>query len=168
LDLKAKTPVLKEQIHPRLSKAKIILSLTVLMLLIFSKFFYLSSMTNYFTFFLIGKFHVSIQQSQLYLFVFLASVAAGTIIGGFMGDRFGRKYVIWFSILGVAPFTLMLPYANFFWTISPGSYHRCYPLIRLFGHCCICPRTAARQSWHGLRTFFWAGFWHGRPGVGAC
>ncbi|HEY8784560.1 MAG TPA: MFS transporter [Mucilaginibacter sp.] len=118
LDLKAKTPVLKEQIHPRLSKAKIILSLTVLMLLIFSKFFYLSSMTNYFTFFLIGKFHVSIQQSQLYLFVFLASVAAGTIIGGFMGDRFGRKYVIWFSILGVAPFTLMLPYANFFWTIS--------------------------------------------------
>ncbi len=88
------------------------------MLLIFSKFFYLSSMTNYFTFFLIGKFHVSIQHSQLYLFVFLASAAVGTLIGGFLSDRFGRRLVIWFSILGIAPFTLMLPYANFFWTIS--------------------------------------------------
>jgi MFS transporter, FSR family, fosmidomycin resistance protein len=64
---------------------------------------------------------VSIQHSQLYLFVFLASVAAGTIVGGFMGDRFGRKVVIWFSILGVAPFTLMLPYAGFFWTIALAS-----------------------------------------------
>jgi FSR family fosmidomycin resistance protein-like MFS transporter len=118
LTMKANNPVLKEETHPALSKRKVISSLVVLLLLIFSKFFYLSSMTNYFTFFLIGKFHVSIQQSQLYLFVFLASVAAGTIIGGFMGDRFGRKYVIWFSILGVAPFTLMLPYVNFFWTIS--------------------------------------------------
>jgi FSR family fosmidomycin resistance protein-like MFS transporter len=75
-------------------------------------------MTNYFTFFLIGKFHISIQQSQFYLFVFLAAIAAGTIIGGFMGDRFGRKYVIWFSILGVAPFTLLLPYTDLFWTIT--------------------------------------------------
>ena len=118
LNMRMNNPVLKEAAHSGLSKTKISASLLILMLLIFSKFFYLSSMTNYFTFFLIGKFHVSIQQSQLYLFVFLASVAAGTIIGGFMGDRFGRKYVIWFSILGVAPFTLMLPYANFFWTIS--------------------------------------------------
>jgi FSR family fosmidomycin resistance protein-like MFS transporter len=75
-------------------------------------------MTNYFTFFLIGKFHISIQQSQFYLFIFLAAIAAGTLIGGFMGDRFGRKYVIWFSILGVAPFTLLLPYTDLFWTIT--------------------------------------------------
>jgi FSR family fosmidomycin resistance protein-like MFS transporter len=74
-------------------------------------------MTNYFTFFLIEKFHVSVQQSQFYLFIFLGSIAAGTLIGGPIGDRFGRKYVIWFSILGVAPFTLLLPHANFNWTI---------------------------------------------------
>jgi FSR family fosmidomycin resistance protein-like MFS transporter len=118
LNSRAKNPVVKELVHSNLSRPKIIFSLVLLMLLIFSKFFYLSSMTNYFTFFLIDKFHVSIQQSQLFLFVFLASAAAGTVIGGFAGDRFGRKYVIWFSILGVAPFTLMLPYANLFWTIS--------------------------------------------------
>ena len=120
LNMKANTPVVKT-VHSSLSKTKLIFSLAVLVLLIFSKFFYLASMSNYFTFFLIGKFHVSIQQSQLCLFAFLGSVAAGTIIGGFMGDRFGRKYVIWFSILGVAPFTLMLPHANFFWTISLAS-----------------------------------------------
>jgi FSR family fosmidomycin resistance protein-like MFS transporter len=117
LNMRAANPVQKEDVHTNLSKRKVYSSLVVLLLLIFSKFFYLSSMTNYFTFFLIGKFHVSIQQSQLYLFVFLASVAAGTLIGGYLGDRFGRKYVIWFSILGVAPFTLMLPYADLSWTI---------------------------------------------------
>lgn len=108
----------KETGHIQLSRAKIAWSLVILLLLIFSKFFYLASMTSYFTFFLIGKFHVSIQQSQLYLFVFLASTAVGTLIGGFLGDRFGRKYVIWLSILGVAPFTLLLPYAGLFWTIG--------------------------------------------------
>lgn len=96
---------------------KLRISLFVLMMLIFSKFFYLASMTNYLTFFLIHKFNVTIQQSQLYLFVFLAAVAAGTLIGGFMGDKFGRKTVIWFSILGVAPFTLLLPYVPLVWTI---------------------------------------------------
>jgi len=108
----------KETGHIQLPRAKIAWSLVILLLLIFSKFFYLASMTSYFTFFLIGKFHVSIQQSQLYLFVFLASTAVGTLIGGFLGDRFGRKYVIWLSILGVAPFTLLLPYAGLFWTIG--------------------------------------------------
>jgi len=118
LSMKAANPALKEEVHSNLSKTKVVTSLIILLLLIFSKFFYLSSMTSYFTFFLISKFHVSIQQSQLYLFVFLASIAAGTLIGGFMGDIFGRKYVIWFSILGVAPFTLMLPYADLNWTIA--------------------------------------------------
>jgi FSR family fosmidomycin resistance protein-like MFS transporter len=118
LNLAKKNKVIKQEVRSGLSKTKVYFSLTVLMLLIFSKFFYLSSMTNYFTFFLIGKFHVSIQHSQLYLFVFLAAAAVGTLIGGFLSDRFGRRLVIWFSILGIAPFTLMLPYANFFWTIA--------------------------------------------------
>jgi MFS transporter, FSR family, fosmidomycin resistance protein len=73
-------------------------------------------MSSYYTFYLMDKFHVSVQSSQVHLFIFLFSVAAGTLIGGPIGDRFGRKYVIWFSILGVAPFTLLLPFANLFWT----------------------------------------------------
>jgi FSR family fosmidomycin resistance protein-like MFS transporter len=102
--------------HPVMSRSRIIWALAVLIALMFSKFFYLSSMTNYFTFYLIDKFRLSVQEAQLHLFLFLFSVAAGTIIGGHLGDRFGRKYVIWGSILGVAPFTLLLPYANLFWT----------------------------------------------------
>jgi FSR family fosmidomycin resistance protein-like MFS transporter len=91
-------------------------AMTVLMTLTFSKFFYLASITNYYTFFLIGKFHVSVENAQLYLFVFLAAAATGGLVGGPLGDRIGRKYVIWGSILGVLPFTLLLPYANLFWT----------------------------------------------------
>jgi MFS transporter, FSR family, fosmidomycin resistance protein len=103
--------------HPAFSKRKMVFSVAILLVLIFSKYFYLASLTSYFTFYLINKFHVGIQTSQIYLFVFLFSVAAGTLIGGPLGDRFGRKYVIWFSILGTAPFALLLPYANLFWTI---------------------------------------------------
>lgn len=102
--------------QPRLSRARIIISIGILLLLIFSKYFYLASMSSYYTFYLINKFHLSVQQSQIYLFVFLASVAAGTLVGGPLGDRFGRKYVIWVSILGVAPFTLYLPFANLIFT----------------------------------------------------
>ena len=102
--------------HAEISGKKIAWALAVLMALMFSKFFYLASMTSYFTFYLIEKFHLSVQEAQLHLFLFLFSVAAGTIIGGHLGDRFGRKYVIWGSILGVAPFTILLPYANLFWT----------------------------------------------------
>jgi FSR family fosmidomycin resistance protein-like MFS transporter len=103
-------------LHPSFSKRKVAFSVSILLVLIFSKYFYLSSLTSYFTFYLINKFHVGIQTSQIYLFVFLFSVAAGTLIGGPLGDRFGRKYVIWFSILGTAPFSILLPYANLFWT----------------------------------------------------
>ena len=85
------------------------------MALIFSKYFYLASMTSYYTFFLIHKFQASIQVSQVFLFIFLFSVAAGTIIGGPVGDRFGRKVVIWVSILGTAPFSLVLPHVSLFW-----------------------------------------------------
>lgn len=99
-----------------LSARKVRISIIILLVLIFSKYFYMASITSYLTFYLIDTFQVSVQQSQVYLFIFLAAVAAGTLIGGPLGDRFGRKYVIWLSILGVAPFTLMLPYANLFWT----------------------------------------------------
>jgi len=99
-------------------KKRAIFSLGILLVLIFSKYFYMASMTSYFTFYLIDKFQVSVQQSQLYLFAFLAAVAAGTVIGGPLGDKFGRKYIIWISILGAAPFTLLLPYVNLFWTVA--------------------------------------------------
>jgi FSR family fosmidomycin resistance protein-like MFS transporter len=103
-------------IHPALNRKKVAFALAILLVLIFSKYFYMASMSSYYTFFLMDKFHVSVQSSQMHLFIFLFSVAAGTLIGGPIGDRIGRKYVIWFSILGVAPFTLLLPYANLFWT----------------------------------------------------
>jgi FSR family fosmidomycin resistance protein-like MFS transporter len=99
-----------------LSKKKVSVSIAILLVLIFSKYFYLASISSYYTFYLINKFHVSVRSSQLHLFIFLASAAVGTFLGGPLGDRYGRKYVIWFSILGVAPFTLMLPYASLFWT----------------------------------------------------
>jgi FSR family fosmidomycin resistance protein-like MFS transporter len=99
-----------------LSARHVGLAIAILMLLTFSKFFYMAAMTSYFTFFLIHKFGLSVQGSQIHLFVFLAAVAAGTFFGGPLGDRFGRKLVIWFSILGVLPFTLLLPFANLFWT----------------------------------------------------
>jgi FSR family fosmidomycin resistance protein-like MFS transporter len=99
-----------------LPRRQVITAIAVLIALIFSKYFYLAGLTSYYTFYLIAKFHVSVQSSQLHLFAFLAAVAAGTLIGGPVGDRVGRKSVIWCSILGVLPFTLVLPYANLFWT----------------------------------------------------
>jgi MFS family permease len=86
------------------------------MALVFSKYFYLASLTSYYTFFLMSRFHVPVRSAQIHLFLFLGAVAAGTFIGGPVGDRIGRKYVIWCSILGILPFTLALPYANLFWT----------------------------------------------------
>jgi FSR family fosmidomycin resistance protein-like MFS transporter len=99
-----------------LPRGKVAGAIAVLLALIFSKYFYLISITNYLTFYLIGRFGVSVQNAQFHLFAFLAAVAAGTITGGPLGDRFGRKYVIWFSILGTLPFALVLPHANLFWT----------------------------------------------------
>ena len=91
----------------------------MLFLLILSKYLYITSLSSYYTFYLMSKFGLSIESAQIYLFVFLFSVALGTVIGGPIGDRVGRKYVIWVSILGVLPFTLMLPYADLFWTARP-------------------------------------------------
>lgn len=98
-----------------LSRERVLLSLGILILLVFSKYFYLASMGSYYTFFLMEKFGLSVKNSQLHLFLFLFAIAAGTFLGGPIGDRVGRKVVIWASILGVAPFALVLPYANLFW-----------------------------------------------------
>jgi FSR family fosmidomycin resistance protein-like MFS transporter len=100
----------------RLPRRQIAWAMAILIALIFSKYFYLASLSSYYTFYLIAKFHVPVQTAQVHLFVFLGAVAAGTIVGGPVGDRIGRKYVIWCSILGVLPFTLALPHANLFWT----------------------------------------------------
>jgi FSR family fosmidomycin resistance protein-like MFS transporter len=107
----------KEAAPLRFSRRRIAGAVTVLVLLVFSKNFYTASLTSYYTFYLIQKFGLSVQTAQVYLFVFLGSVALGTILGGPIGDRFGRKVVIWGSILGVLPFTLILPHADLFWTV---------------------------------------------------
>ncbi|MBV8183699.1 MAG: MFS transporter [Hyphomicrobiales bacterium] len=101
---------------PLLSSRKLTVSALILTALMFSKAFYTASFTSYYTFYLIDKFHVSVRESQFCLFLFSAAVAAGALIGGPVGDRFGRKFVIWFSILGVFPFTFALPHANLLWT----------------------------------------------------
>jgi MFS transporter, FSR family, fosmidomycin resistance protein len=117
LSLKASKPAQVIEVEkPNISSRKVTFSVFILLMLIFSKYVYLASMTSYFTFYLIDKFHVSVEYSQIHLFIFLAAVAVGTVLGGSLGDKYGRKYIIWISILGAAPFTLMLPYANLFWT----------------------------------------------------
>jgi MFS transporter, FSR family, fosmidomycin resistance protein len=102
--------------HIDLPRGQALSALAVLLAMIFSKYVYLASLTSYFTFYLMHRFHVPVENAQLHLFAFLTAVAVGTVLGGPMGDRFGRKYVIWFSILGALPFTLLLPFASLFWT----------------------------------------------------
>ena len=99
-----------------LTKSRVKWSIIILLVVIFSKFFYSASLSTYYTFFLMDKFHLSIQQAQYHLFIYLIAYAAGTIMGGPLGDKFGRKYIIWFSVFGATPFALMLPYVNLFWT----------------------------------------------------
>lgn len=105
-----------QSMFPDLPKQKVILALAVLTILTFSKNIYMASLSSYYTFYAIHKFGVTVQESQLMLFLFLGAAAAGLLLGGLFGDRFGPKTIIWFSILGVLPFTLALPYANLFWT----------------------------------------------------
>ncbi len=102
--------------HATLGPRRVAMAVCVLVMLVFSKYFYLASLTSYYTFYLIARFHLSVQAAQVHLFVFLAAVAAGTLAGGPIGDRIGRRRVIWGSILGVLPFTLMLPHASLAWT----------------------------------------------------
>ena len=101
---------------PDLSQAEVVGAIGVLLALIFSKQIYIASISSYYTFYLIEKFHVSLQTALVFLFLFLSPVAVGTIAGGLLGDRFGRKRIIWFSVLGALPFTLLLPYVGLFWT----------------------------------------------------
>jgi FSR family fosmidomycin resistance protein-like MFS transporter len=111
--MRAQAPRSRER---TLSRARVTTALAILVALMLSKFVYTASVTSYYTFYLIERFDVSVRSAQLYLFLYLASIAVGTLLGGSLGDRFGRKFVIWFSILGVLPFTLALPYVNLFWT----------------------------------------------------
>ena len=135
------------------------------MSLVFSKFFYLESMRSYFIFYLMAKFQLPVQQAQLLLFLFLFSVAAGTIIGGPIGDRFGRKYVIWISILGVAPLTLVLPYANLGWTIVLSVLigiilSSAFPTILVYAQELLPGKV-------GLISGFFFGFAFGMAGIGS-
>jgi FSR family fosmidomycin resistance protein-like MFS transporter len=106
----------RKSAHVELPRGAAGKGIAVLLALIFSKYVYLASLTSYYTFYLMSRFGVSVQNGQIHLFAFLAAAAVGTFVGGPLGDRFGRKYVIWFSIMGVLPFTLILPFANLFWT----------------------------------------------------
>lgn len=108
--------VKKEILLPNLSQSRITFSVIILLVILFSKYFYVASITSYFQFYIIDKFALTEVQAQVYLFYFLLAVAIGTLLGGIFGDRFGRKYVIWFSVLGAAPFTLLLPYADLTFT----------------------------------------------------
>jgi FSR family fosmidomycin resistance protein-like MFS transporter len=114
---KHENATMKVRTESPLPRKTVIFSISILLLLIFSKYIYMASLSSYYTFYLIEKFHVSVSNSQIYLFVFLGATAIGTLIGGPIGDKIGRKYVIWASILGAAPFTLLMPHANLFWTI---------------------------------------------------
>ena len=99
-----------------LSKSRVKWSIVILLVVIFSKFFYSASLSTYYTFFLMDKFGLSIRQAQFHMFIYLIAYATGTILGGPLGDRFGRKYIIWFSVFGATPFALLLPYVDLFWT----------------------------------------------------
>ncbi len=151
----------RENENPLLPKRKIILSLLILIVLIFSKYFYLASMVSYLTFYMIEKFHVSVQHAQISLFIFAFSVAAGTLLGGPLGDRFGRKYVIWFSILGVAPFTLVIATCQSFLDGDSYSCYWIYTCICFFRHPRICAGIITGEDRFDLRTFFWFRVWNG-------
>ncbi len=148
-----------------LSRARIAFAIGILAMLVFSKYFYLASITSYYTFYLIHRFSLSVQEAQIYLFVFLFAVAAGTVIGGPVGDRIGRKLVIWVSILGVLPFTLALPYANLFWTAALSIVigvvlASAFSAIVVFAHGLLPGRI-------GMVSGLFFGFAFGMGGIGA-
>ncbi|MDR1130682.1 MAG: MFS transporter [Prevotellaceae bacterium] len=116
--LKQENTAMKVRTESPLPVKMAVFSIGILLLLIFSKYVYMASLSSYYTFYLIEKFHVDVQDSQIYLFVFLGATAIGTLLGGPLGDKIGRKYVIWASILGAAPFTLLMPHVNLFWTVA--------------------------------------------------
>jgi FSR family fosmidomycin resistance protein-like MFS transporter len=144
---------------------KVARAMTILLVLIFSKYIYMASITTYLTFYLISKFHISVQSAQIHLFYFLGASAAGILIGGPVGDRIGRKYVIWCSILGVLPFTLALPYVDLFWTgvlsVAIGLIlSSAFSAILVFAHELIPGKV-------GMISGLFFGFAFGVAGVGA-
>ena len=164
LNLLASSKAHKVQ-HSPVSAKKVAASILILLALLFSKYFYLASITSYYTFYLIGKFHVSVASAQIHLFVFLGAVALGTIAGGPIGDRIGRKRVIWCSILGVLPFTLALPYANLFWTeilsvLIGLILASAFPAIVVYGQELVPGRV-------GMISGLFFGFAFGMAGLGA-
>jgi FSR family fosmidomycin resistance protein-like MFS transporter len=151
--------------HSSLPRRRVILIVSMLLLLIFSKQFYLASMTSYYTFYLIGRFGLSVQDAQLQLFLFLFAAAIGTLAGGLLGDRIGYKNIIWLSILGAAPFTLLLPYADQFWTtalaVSAGFIlASAFSAILVYAQLMIPGRV-------GLVSGLFFGFAFGMAGVGS-
>jgi FSR family fosmidomycin resistance protein-like MFS transporter len=151
---------------PPLPRGKALGGIAILLALIFSKYVYLASLTSYFTFYLIHRFGVSVEVAQLHLFAFLGAVAVGTIAGGPLGDRFGRKYVIWFSILGALPFTLLLPHASLFWT-GPLTVVIGLILASAFpGDRRLRAGTGAGKDRHDLRPVLRLLLRHGRRGRG--
>jgi MFS transporter, FSR family, fosmidomycin resistance protein len=164
LNLLASRKVQKEERSP-VSGKRVVASIGILLALLFSKYFYLASITSYYTFYLMSKFHVSVRSAQLHLFVFLGAVALGTIAGGPIGDRIGRKRVIWGSILGVLPFTLALPYASLFWTeilsvIIGLVLASAFPAIVVYGQELMPGRV-------GMVSGLFFGFAFGMAGLGA-
>lgn len=162
-------PVAKAAAHapvaPRVSRALAVFFITMLMLLVFSKNVYSASLTSYFTFYLIERFHLSIQSAQVQLFVYMAAIAVGTLAGGALSDRIGRRPMIWVSILGALPFTLALPYANLFWTgvltITIGLIMAAaFPAILVYAHELLPGRV-------GLVSGMFFGFAFGLGGLGA-
>jgi FSR family fosmidomycin resistance protein-like MFS transporter len=157
--------LVKQVVHSPLSPRRTFWAILILLSLLFSKFFYLSSISSYYIFYLISKFHLSVKSAQIYLFVFLGAVALGTFAGGPIGDRIGRKYVIWFSILGVFPFTLALPYANLFWT---GILTVCIGLILASAFAAIIVFAQELLPGRiGMISGLFLGFAFGMGGVGA-
>lgn len=148
-----------------LPRGRVVMALAILAVLVFSKYLYLTSLTTFYTFYLIERFGVSVQASQVLLFVFLLAVAVGTVAGGPIGDRFGRKVVIWFSILGVLPFSLALPYANLVWTVILTAIigviiSSAFSAIVVMGHALVPTRI-------GMISGIFFGFAFGIGGIGA-
>jgi FSR family fosmidomycin resistance protein-like MFS transporter len=164
VNLRASRKIHNQQ-HAPVSGKKVAASVAILLALLFSKYFYLASITSYYTFYLMGKFNVSVRSAQIHLFVFLGAVALGTIAGGPIGDRIGRKRVIWSSILGVLPFTLALPYANLFWTeilsvVIGLILASAFPAIVVYGQELVPGRV-------GMISGLFFGFAFGMAGLGA-
>jgi len=146
-------------------QARVVFFVFLLMLLVFSKNVYTASLTSYYTFYLIGRFHLSVRDAQLQLFVFIASLAIGTLLGGLISDRIGRRPMIWISILGALPFTLMLPYADQFWTtvlsiVIGLLMASAFPAILVYAHELLPGRV-------GLVSGMFFGFAFGLGGLGA-